>query len=670
MSTAEEVLRRRFIAIATDTFDDFQQLDVVGEVEAVRGWVTDPALTDRRFTREGEMLSQCPSYAQIRAQFADEAHFNNGDALVVYVTGHGMVEKGRHWVVLRNSARGRLALTALATRDLISWLAAHTDLTQVLLVIDVCQAGAVTDEVSAEMTRDLPRDWTVLLTAPAGADAKVGTFTGVLSQVLADLRAGKLKEIDDTEPYIPSYILIRHIKERLWDKHHQSLVPLADGYKPTACLPNPGFDASRLATVPTTNARRDLAILQSELDTYWAQRAPAVAHRGTVFTGRQELMTRLITFVEGRGPGTLVLAGRAGCGKSAVLARLVTCSDEVFREQHADVLAAAAPLPPTGAVDVAVLATGKTQDQIARQIAESLQARPPQDENLDGWMAAISTAIRERGAPVTVVIDALDEANDPTAVALTLLERLNPPGGAQLKLLIGVRSSGTEAGVDSVREVADMVTTALGAVRLNADADELWEPQDLADYVSQLLVQGDMPSAAQARLADLIADKAGRSYLVAGLVARHLAADGPEVTETELDEVIARGIRDLVVKDVEKTITGFAEQIRTLLLLRAAALSFGRGIPWRELWARVASAIAADGQDITQDDVAWLLTKRASGYLVRDIEGGEVVYRPFHDHLRTELARGEPDDLDVTTAHQRIAAALDATTSWDGAGDD
>ena len=676
MSTDYGVLRRHFIAIATDNFDAFPPLDVAGEVKAVSDWVTDARLTERRFTNDGyESLAHSPSRAQIEKLLGNpdaRKQFNSRDALVVYVTGHGMVEGGRHWLVLQTSTPGQLRLSAKATSDLIGDLDAQHP-TQVLLVIDVCQAGAVTDEISAEMTRDMPDGWTVLLTVPVGVDAKVGAFSGVLAEVLADLRDGNLKDFDDAEPYLPSHILIAALRERLWKKHRQKLVPVADPYKPTACLPNPRFDPLRLASVPTTTARRDLAVLQSELDTYWTSRAPVVPDRGTVFTGRRKLMTRLITFVAGP-PGTLVVAGRAGCGKSAVLARLVTCSDEMFREKHADVLVNAAPLPPEGAVDVAVLATGKTPDQIAQQIAELLGTRPPNEESLEGWISAISAAIQERSAPATVVIDALDEASDPAAVALTLLARLNPPGWAQLRLVVGVRSSGTEAGAsrDRGRELADLVTMALDATRLNADADEFWESEDLAAYAGQLLAWGDAPNAAQASLADLIADKAGRSYLLAGLVARHFAAEGdPDlVTATELDEVIGRGIRNLVVGDLKTTIKDPAQRTRALLLLRAAALSFGRGIPWRVLWAQVATAIAADGRRVTQDDVGWLLTERASGYLVRDLEDGGVVYRPFHDDLRSELAKGEPNDPSLATAHRKIAAALRATTAWDGSAHD
>ena len=671
MSSADSVRRRHYIAIATDTFDAFPPLAVAAEVKTFRDWVTDASLADRQFSDAGyEELAQRPSYQQIRARLADDALFNEGDAVVLYVTGHGMSEQEMHWVVLHHSKPGALSRTALATSDLVQWLASYREMAHVLIVIDVCQAGGVAKDLSAALLQDVPREWVLLLTTPVGVDAKVGAFTGVLDEVLTEFRNGTAEGSNDVEPYLPPHVLIAQLTKRLWEKHRQELVTPRFPYLPSVCLPNPRFDTSRIATVATTSARRDLAFLQSELDSYWSQRAPVVANRGAVFTGRRKLMTRLIDFAAG-APGTLVVAGRAGCGKSAVLARLVTCSDAIFRERYADLLAAAEPVPPEGAVDVAVLATGKTQDQIAKQIGESLGVTPPREATLDAWIAAISKTIDDRDAPVTVVIDALDEASDPAAVTLTLLERLNPVGRARLRLVVGVRSSASSSDADSGRELADVVTTALAAFRLNADADEFWEQQDLAHYTGQLLARGDKPNAAERALADQIAEKAARSFFLAGLVARHFAEQrgAGRVRKSELDAVIARGIRELVVQDLERTIPDPAQRARALLLLRAASLAFGRGIPWRTLWALVATAIADDGLTVTQNDVAWLLTQRASGYLVRDLEDGVVVYRPFHDHLRSELATGDPEGIDAATAHRRIASALASMTRWDGSGD-
>ena len=50
-----------------------------------------------------------------------------------------------------------------------------------------------------------------------------------------------------------------------------------------------------------------------------------------LFTGRADLMRRLIAAATSRTPGVLLVTGGAGSGKSAVLARLVTLSDPDFR---------------------------------------------------------------------------------------------------------------------------------------------------------------------------------------------------------------------------------------------------------------------------------------------------------------------------------------------------
>src|SRR6266536_2032995 len=119
-------------------------------------------------------------------------------------------------------------------------------------------------------------------------------------------------------------------------------------WRPSVCLPNPGYVPSRLDRVVTNRARRDLAILTGDMTAHWAVRAPVVADGGPVFTGRTRLMQELIAFTEGPA-ATLVVTGRAGCGKSATLARLVTCSDPDFRAEHTDVLAVAKPVPPQDA---------------------------------------------------------------------------------------------------------------------------------------------------------------------------------------------------------------------------------------------------------------------------------------------------------------------------------
>jgi hypothetical protein len=88
-----------------------------------------------------------------------------------------------------------------------------------------------------------------------------------------------------------------------------------------------------------------------------------------------------------------------------------------------------------------------------------------------------------------------------------------------------------------------------------------------------------------------------------------------------------------------------ADRQRAIHLLRAVAFACGRGLPWRQIWPRVANAVADDPDHTYGDrDIAWLLHSRLGAYLVTDHEDGITVYRLFHDVLRTTL-REQADAL-------------------------
>jgi hypothetical protein len=662
MNVNDQLLRRRLIVIATGEYAALPSLDVGVEITAVRSWLTDPALADRVFSNAGdEEFADGPSFNDIRARFTRDGAFTDGDALVVYITGHGIVEGGRHYLALRESALGQIARTAVPTADLITWLASYKDMSNVFLVIDVCQAGAVTNDVTAELMRDLPRNWCVLATVPATVDAKVGAFTSVLREVLEDIREGRLEGVDEHRPYLQSSVLIGQIVQRLREQHGQKLMPLVDPYATTACMPNPAYDATKLERATASEERADLALLKSDLDPVWVARAPVVAAGGAVFTGRRAMLERLIGFVEGE-PGALIVAGRAGSGKSAALARLVTCSDPGFRADYAEQLRTMSPLPAQGSVDVAMVATGKTPHQLAQRLATLLRAPVPTEDNLESYVGAIQTTLGGRARPTTVVVDALDEASDPLGVLLSVLTRIGELDRRRLRLIVGVRSSGGSASGES-KELADLASTLLGGDRIDVDSDEVWEEADLRDYLAQVLAAGLDPSDDQRAIAQVVAERTGRSFLLAGLVAQELTsrAEDGHLAGSELegvvDELASRGVRDLVVRDVESRYPDPEQRALALLLLRAAAVSFGRGIPSRDLWATVATAIAVPARRVSQADVDWFLRERSSGYLVRDVEDDEVVYRPFHDLLRSEL-QILGTEQSVKDVHSAVTVAL------------
>jgi hypothetical protein len=686
VSEDDQILRRHFIAIATDAYQasgTFATLKVDEEVAAMRRWLADEGLGERRFDdQEFSALAHRPSYAQIMGMLLPgQRDFTDADAVVVYVTGHGVTGQDKsHMIVLHDTdPKNPVTGNALRTADLILWLASHRDLDQVMIIIDVCQAGQLDNNLPAELKRDLPPGWLVVVTAPVGVDAKVGAFTGAVETFMDELRRSS-DATGRAEPYLQWQLqFFEPVAERLMEINHQRPMVLRFPSQPTSVyLPNPGFDPSRLDRVVTDRARRDLAILTQDMTAHWAVRAPVVADGAPVFTGRARLMQVLIAFT--RGPAaTLVVTGRAGCGKSAVLARLVTCSDPHFRAEHADVLTVAKPVPPQDAVDIAILATGKTSEQIAQQLGRALGIDGPEPwarTALEGWVEAIVAAAGRTGRTLTVVIDALDEATDPGAVLTTLLARLNSPEGQRLRLLVGVRSSGgPDMPGEAARDLASQTTMALSARQIRVDGDEFWEPHDLAAYIEQLLLQPGSPyryRAAAAPVAAAVEAQAGRSYLVAGLTARALAEREEPLAagDPRLGALLGQGSAELVSQDVRASVPEAEDRRRAIHMLRASALAEGRGVPVRIIWPLLASAIA-DDMSFGDRDVAWLLGDRLSGYLVRDTEDGHTVYRPFHDELRRVLREGTSLDdngggrlVNQAEAQRRITWSLLPLATW------
>ena len=148
------------------------------------------------------------------------------------------------------------------------------------------------------------------------------------------------------------------------------------------------------------------------------------------------------------------------------------------------------------------------------------------------------------------------------------------------------------------------------------------------------------PTPARAeQVAAAIADAAGSNFLVAGLAAR-TRADEPVI------DVSAPGWRDRqrfpaeVGQAFDDYLSRFGDnETRARDLLRAVAYAEGAGLPADELWAGMATALAAPRRYGT-DDLAWLLDSAASYLVESGDEHGQPVYRIFHqaliEHLRPE----------------------------------
>lgn len=664
--------RRDFVAIAVSTFDDpaFGPLDgVKDEVKALRDWLCDIKLEERGFADPQPHLADNPLITQVRDDLGkpDGIEWSHLDTAVVFVTTHGWVVQhshraDQHWLAFGATDRNRPHRTALSSSDLVGILQ-EVPVKHLLLILDTCHAG----QIAAEIKPPEDKSWIILPSATATEEAGVGELSRAITSFLNQLSSptGEAYGLDE---YLTVSDFTAGIEQHLGDKQFSGVLYPTRLSGPHPCLPNPHYRPP--SAVTTDPARRDLALLKRDLATHWEPRARGVTTTddpGWLFSGRRKLMRRLIAFTRGE-PGVLLVTGGAGSGKSAVLSRLVTLSDTDFRAAYAARIAQIAPelLPDEGAVDVAVLATGKNALEILAQICGAVGAidasSPPSSiaEARAAWDQWIST----RATTLTIVVDALDEASNPTEIVTNALQPLI--GGRHhhpVRLLVGVRCTGGVTPADSPRDGLNRQLVAQLHTSLDADPtdDHLqvdqapwWQVGDVEDYVASILLGTEgspyqnQPEAVSA-IARLVAGGSKESFLVAKLAAEQLAAraDIVDPTDEAWQEAIHQGVLGVFRADLHQTLPERHDRERAVHLLRAVAFSYGRGLPWGQIWPVVANAIA-DDDDIHygNGDIAWLLSTRLGGYLVTDREDGVTVYRLFHDDLRTNLRERGRELLD------------------------
>lgn len=673
VAIGDEPLRRHFVAIATAHYDDphYGPLKVADEVEVLAAWLSDAdRLGARAFTRRYPELALDPDEDAIRRVFrSGEARWNFLDAAVVFVTGHGETVDRDHWTVLSGSDQADLPGTALRTADLVRWLLRPGGAQDLLLIVDSCFSG----ELARSLLRfddPIPDRWLIIPSAERDGLATTGALTGAIAATVRRLRGREGEKYGTVSPYFTVGDFVDAIREAL---PNQSFTPIYRGLYNAGhvCLPNPHYVAS--TTAATGPHRSDLALPLADMESHWIPRLRGSDEDlgGFYFSGRTRLMAELVRRTSATGP--VLVTGGAGAGKSAALARLVTLSDPVFRRDHAAYVDSVAPdqLPPSEAVDVAVLATGKHQAEILDQLVGALAdggPAPAAYKERISWCQQRITARRESGRGTVIVLDALDEALDPLAV-VRLLGYLLEVGG--LSLLVGVRSTAahhdddptTTPDLTLVGRIRELLNGhGVGVEEVRVDADHWWSDADIVEYVNRLLtgLPGSPYEHAGAEevaiTARAVVRRADRSFLVARLGASWLASAEERVDPDDPSwrAVLDEGVAGVFGADLEQAFPFNDTRSAMVDVLRAVSFAEGRGLPWGEVWPAMANAVADAYSRYGDRDIAELLASRISGYLVRDVDCGVTVYRLFHDALRSAL-RGGPDQSAV---QERIAHRL------------
>jgi hypothetical protein len=362
---------------------------------------------------------------------------------------------------------------------------------------------------------------------------------------------------------------------------------------------------------------------------------------GLHFVGRAAEQATIFDWLRTADRGMLVVTGRPGSGKSALLGNvLLRCSPH-----WQPVLARAGWLSPAEDVvfDAALNLAGLTTAEVVARLARAFRLLAPSTE--DQWngtdVALLIAGLT--GRRFTILADGLDEARDPSAIAMTVLRRLaDLPHG---RVVVGTRAS-TSDEVDlpeppDASVLAALVAAQPGIVPVTRD------PEALGQYVRRRLAHDSLPegslrlsNAEIHHVADLVVQHSGDSgFLVARLAVHEIRADPRLARGDELPRLLAQGHQAFFRYAVDR-IAGTGPYARALLT--ALAHIRGRGVPRSERqWALVASAFT-DGRLVAESDIDALLDQ-AAPYVTGDAEYGMTVYRLAHESYRSVLQE-ERDD--------------------------
>jgi len=383
------------------------------------------------------------------------------------------------------------------------------------------------------------------------------------------------------------------------------------------------------------------------------------------FVGRSEERSQIAGWLRAHAQGMLVVTGRAGSGKSALLGHVLVHSTPGLRDPLiTSGLLKAAPegeFPDDLRFDAVIHLTGTTVAELVTRLAAAVEIDYHAGLELGGNIERILQALAERRRPFTVLVDALDEAQSPITVAGAVLRRLSALDG--VRIVVGTRTS-TEEGPDLPEPENEDILDALGP-----EADRILvrrDPDAVARYVVQRLSAArrstdlDISDATITDVAEQIRAR-NQHFLYARLAVHELIADPAVLSPSrraDLVELLSGDHRALFAAAVER-LAGAHPATRPLL--QALALAAGRGLPRIDrTWVTVANALH-DGPAVSEQDIDNLLLA-AAPYVMVDAEHGQSVFRLTHRTFAEHFLGGSIESP-LAEQHRLITAALTVTAS-------
>ena len=495
------------------------------------------------------------------------------DGLLVLWAGHG-----------QQGQRGTLRLFTvenapddgdrkLITVDELAESVAETQARQVLLVVDTCYSGGAAMDAAGVVAalRDRietgERRWIGVLTASRKHEPAID---GLLAE--------KLVELLDYGPRKPELRLRWNAFQALL-RGDDLVDALLDEWQDTRQRPEWMAFGQAVPFLPNPLYRAGASerIVEHLL---WSARGGAQSEAGFWFTGREEQLRAVVGWIEREQPGLCLITGPAGCGKSAVLGRIVSLADPQERAEIAKAtgLPAVQEDPGEDAVDAHVQVRGMTLEQLAAALAGQLK--------LSGsHYLEVLGALSQNPRPPLIVIDGLDEAG---AAVAEMAGDFLAPLARHARVLIATRE---------IPEPLEGLTIEL-------------DNSPVHDYVLARLK--DVPVDARA-----VADATDGPILLARLITSQLIAEPHSIDD------LPRTIDEAFIRDL-------GANPDALAILSALAYSYGQGFP-EDVWAAVAEAKRADVLAVLAD---------YGRYITVSSLRGQAVYR-LHQGI-AETRRGDP----------------------------
>ena len=609
-----------------------------------------------------DVLGDSPTSVEVRDRlraFCTSPDRRVDDYVVLYLTGHGeILDEGDHVLLAADTRPSDLLHRTVPTSEIMKLALAGTRVRRLLLLLDTCYSGSGGQDLVKEALRRL--DWP----APAPGEhvdrssgsgiaivaatrpyqqALPGVFTTCLDRV-----ARSVTLAGNAPPTLGLSALMGALQTDL------------DGRPQAAQWHQIGMDGGEPAFLLNPRYRPqlvDVDLLEQERAHHAEQRDANLRDRflpaSRWFTGRRQALLDLAAWLADPRPDPRprIVTGHAGSGKTAVLGLLAALSDP---DRRPSVPLDALPEQVShleGAIGEVIYAGTMTTGQVRDRIAATAGIRADTvQELIDGLNA-------RAGKPLVALIDALDEAADPDELCRTLLLPLSTRCATSMRLLLGSRPH---------LLTSRLLGTPDRHVAIDLDSPTYADPASIRAYIRRILVSEDTldsyyqpsgryrtaPAAIVGAVTEAIGAAAGESFLVARITAttETIAAVLPDPADAAWRKSLPRRAGDAMRRDLQLRLGAEAERAAGLLLPLAYAQ--GNGLPWEDLWPRVADALSP-GHDYGNDDLMWL--RRAAGsYAVESVAEGRSVYRLYHQALAEHLRQGRGPAAD----QQLIAAAL------------